>query len=206
MSIIEQLSSSMNSKIQDQNIALAKTIVETNNSSAIAELVAGLNSKKIASDCIKVLYEIGVLNPKLITTFAPVFLEYIKHKDNRLQWGSMTALSCISKIETDFVYEKLPEILDAANIGSVITKDHAFNILIELCTKSKYYSSVFPLLNEQLLLAPNNQFPKYIEQTYTVFKLEDKELFLKTIEAKIDSIEVPSKRKRVEKILQKLKK
>lgn len=206
MSVIEALSTSLKLKIQDPNIALAKEIVNSNNETGVLELINELGNKKLASDCIKVLYEIGYLEPKFIEKFANVFLELLSHKDNRLQWGAMTALAEISKVNPEFVFENLNQIIQTANEGSVITKDQAFNILVELAKIDKYYHKAFSLINEQLMIAPNNQFPKYVEQTFTIFKPEDKEVFIKTIELKIVNIEVESKRKRTDKILQKLKK
>jgi len=206
MSVIEALSTSLKLKIQDPNIALAKEIVNSNNESGILELINELGNKKLASDCIKVLYEIGYLQPQLIKKYATVFLDLLAHKDNRMQWGAMTALAEISKVNPEFVFENLSEILQASDQGSVITKDQAVNVLIELAKLDSYYHKAFSLLNEQLLKAPNNQFPKYVEQTFTIYKPEDKEVFIKTIELKIVEIDVESKRKRADKILQKLKK
>lgn len=206
MSVIESLSTSLKLKVQDPNIAIAKEIVETNNQAGILELIEALSNKKLANDCIKVLYEIGYLNPKLIEKYANVFLDLLSHKENRLQWGAMIALAEITKVNPEFAITHLNEIIKASNEGSVITKDQAFNILVELAKTYKYYNQVFSLMNEQLMIAPNNQFPKYVEQTFTVYKAEDCEVFIKTIELKIVDIDVESKRKRADKILQKLKK
>lgn len=205
MNVIEALSTSLNLKVQEPNIALAKEIVNTKNESGVLELINELNNKKLASDCIKVLYEIGYLEPKLIEKHATIFLDLLSHKDNRLQWGAMTALCEISKVNPEFAFENLNQILHTSNEGSVITKDQAFNILIELAKIDQYYNKAFSLINEQLMVAPKNQFPKYVEQTFTVFKPKDQEVLIKTIELKIVDIDVESKRKRAEKILQKLK-
>lgn len=40
------------------NISLAEKIVAENNEEGIKELVSGLQEKKIANDCIKILYEV----------------------------------------------------------------------------------------------------------------------------------------------------
>lgn len=206
MSVIEALSTSLKLKIQDPNIALAKEIVNSNNETGVLELINELGNKKLASDCIKVLYEIGYLDPNLIQKYANVFLALLQHKDNRLQWGAMTALAQITKINPEYAITNLNEIINTSNAGSVITKDQAFTILIELAKNNLYYHKAFGLIIDQLMVAPNNQFPKYVEQTYNIYKPEDKEVFIKTIELKITAIEVESKRKRADKILQKLKK
>ena len=206
MGVIDELSTSLKLKIQEPNIALAKQIVENNDQAGIIELINELNNKKLAGDCIKVLYEIGYLNASLIDNYADIFLKLLAHKDNRMQWGAMTALAEVSKTKPEVVYENLSDIIYAANNGSVITKDQAFNILIRLAKLETYYDDVFSIINNQLSIAPNNQFPKYVEQTFEIIKLSDVEILIKTIELKINDIDVLSKRKRVEKILDKLKK
>lgn len=206
MGVIDELSTSLKLKIQEPNIALAKQIVENNDQAGIIELINELNNKKLAGDCIKVLYEIGYLNASLIDNYADIFLKLLAHKDNRMQWGAMTALAEVSKTKPEVVYENLSDIIYAANNGSVITKDQAFNILIRLAKLETYYDDVFSIINNQLSIAPNNQFPKYVEQTFEIIKPSDVEILIKTIELKIDTIDVLSKRKRVEKILDKLKK
>jgi len=120
---------------------LAQQIVKSNDQKSIEELINLLHSKdkNIQSDCIKVLYEIGAEKPELISKYSKQFTELLKSKNNRLVWCAMTAFDTITEVVPKEVYEILPNILEAGDKGSVISKDHAVNILIKL-SKHKQYS------------------------------------------------------------------
>lgn len=127
MSVIPKLSSSLNQSNELANQELALQIVQSEDLDAVKELIENLGNpdKNIQSDCIKVLYEIGMQKPELIQAYEEVFVSLLQSKNNRLVWGAMTALDGISNLYPDKIYQSLPEILDAAHHGSVITKDHA---------------------------------------------------------------------------------
>src|SRR5690606_2923469 len=120
--------------------------------------------KAIQSDCIKVLYEIGEIDPVLIAPYQSTFLKLLKRKNNRLQWGAMTALDSITRVDPASIHSALPQIIDAMEAGSVITRDHGLFILIHLLQVPDYAEDAFLLLNEQLLRAPVNQLPMYAER------------------------------------------
>ena len=100
MSVINKLASSLNRRDEVPNQALAKEIADDNNKKAVQELIDNLSnkSKDIQSDCIKVLYEIGERKPSLIAGFAKNFIELLDNKNNRLQWGAMTAINTIALV------------------------------------------------------------------------------------------------------------
>ncbi|WEK18142.1 MAG: hypothetical protein P0Y49_15225 [Candidatus Pedobacter colombiensis] len=165
MTIINKLASSLNRKDEVPNQELARQIVTDNNPHAVKELVENLKNKNkdIQNDCIKVLYEIGELKPALIVGYAADFISLLDNKNNRLQWGAMTALHTITLENPGVIYASLAKIIVAADSGSVITKDYAVNILIRLCTIKEYADDAFSLLVEQLLNSPTNQLPMYAE-------------------------------------------
>ncbi|NER12029.1 hypothetical protein GWK08_01120 [Leptobacterium flavescens] len=206
--ILNKLASAQGRRDEIPNQELAAEIVETNNTEAIAILVKNLNGKEkaVQNDCIKVLYEIGELQPTLISAYHEDFLHLLNHKNNRLQWGAMTALCCISRVKPGEIYEKLPQIIDAADAGSVITRDYAMNIMIELGSVPEYASQMFSLLTEQLLKSPPNQFPMYMERTAHLVNNDNKDKFISILETRIKDLEKESARKRVEKMIRKLMK
>ncbi|HPF12542.1 MAG TPA: hypothetical protein PKW08_13315 [Flavobacteriaceae bacterium] len=205
MNPIELLATSLNRRDEIPNIELAERIVATNNAKAIQELVDHLNHKKLQNDCIKVLYEIGERAPSLIAEHASVFLDLLSHKNNRLQWGGMTALSAITTEKAAFVREHLDTIMAAADGGSVITRDQAVNILIKLCGMKAYAEKAFQLLETQLLNCPTNQMPMYAERALPIVDDAHREVFVNTLEARLGDFEKESKLKRVEKVIQKLR-
>jgi len=206
MSILHKLASSLNRRDEVPNQELAGQIAATNDRNAVKELIENLSNrnKDIQSDCIKVLYEIGNYKPILISEFATEFLELLDNKNNRLQWGAMAALDSITHENPKIMFAALPKIIETANRGSVITKDHAVGILIKLCSLKQYSDSAFTLLIEQLQHSPTNQLPMYAERAMPAINESNKAAFIKTLHSRLDQIEKDTKRKRVEKVIKKL--
>jgi hypothetical protein len=206
MTVINKLASSVNRRDEIPNIQLAKQIATKKDKSAVQELVDNLSnkSKDIQNDCIKVLYEIGEINPSLISQYSKEFIDLLDHKNNRLQWGAMTAISTITTENPKPIYAALPKIIKGADNGSVITKDNAVNILIRLCSIRQYADNAFSLLNKQLLNSPVNQLPMYAERTMPVINHKNKKQFIKTLTSRLDDMDKETKRKRVEKVISKI--
>jgi hypothetical protein len=208
MSVINKLASSLNRKDEVPNQELAAEIAGSNNKKAVQELVDNLSnkSKDIQNDCVKVLYEIGTLKPALIASHINSFIKLLDSKNNRLQWGAMTALHTITNEKPDDVYNTLPTIIAVANKGSVITNDHCVGILIKLAAVKKYAEDAFQLLLDRLKICPTNQLPMYAENALPVINEKNKAVFIKTLTARLNEIEKETKRARVEKVIKKLSK
>jgi hypothetical protein len=205
MSIINKLASSLNRRDEVPNQELAKQIADENDKRAVQELIDNLNYKNndIQNDCIKVLYEVGERKPSLIVGYTKIFIDLLDNKNNRLQWGAMTAISTITSQNPKAIYSAINKIIDVANRGSVITKDYAVNILIGLCSFKQYADDSFCLLIEQLLNSPTNQLPMYAEKAIPVINEKNKTLFVKILSSRLGDIEKERKRKRVEKVIKK---
>lgn len=177
MSILSKLASALNRKDEVPNQDLAKQLATKGDKKAIQELVDNLNNKNkaIQSDCIKVLYEIGERKPQPIAEHVKEFISLLDSKNNRLQWGAMTALSGITP---KIVTAALPKIISISNKGSVITKDHAVTILIKLSSIKPYRETAFPLLIKELIKSPTNQLPMYAEKAVPVINDRNKRLFV----------------------------
>ncbi len=208
MSIIPKLATSLNRRDEVPNQELAAEIVKARDDQAVIDLVCNLlnMNKGICYDCIKVLYEIGYKDPRLIAEYLNVFLELLDGKDNRMQWGAMTALGCIVREKPDEIFMALPKIIDSADKGSVISRDHCVNILINLSAMDKYAGAAFPLLLEQMMACPTNQLPMYAENAIPVINGSNKDRFVKVLTSRLEEIEKKSKRNRVEKVIKKMQK
>jgi len=206
MTIIDKLATSLNRKDEGPNQELAKYIADRDDKGAVIELVDNLhnNDKNIQSDCIKVLYEIGDIKPSLIAEYSKEFVTLLDHGNNRLVWGAMTALDAITLENPEVIYLALEKIVDITDKGSVITKDHGVNILINLCSIKQYADHAFTLLIEQLKKCPTNQLPMYAEKAISIVNDNNKTLFIKTLSSRLGDIEKDTKRKRVEKLIKKL--
>ena len=204
MSVLDQLASSLNFRGTEPNKVLARQIAAGNNTEAVKELIANLNNKSVQSDCIKVLYEAGEIKPDLISGYARAFIQLLDSKNNRMQWGAMTALDLITLENADLVFNSLGKIIAIADKGSVITKDHCVGILIKLSSVEKYHLNAFSLFIELLQDCPSNQVPMYAEQAIPVIDSENKTKFIRTLNDRLPDIEKDAKKKRVEKVIRKI--
>ena len=206
MSIIGKLASLLDVRSDEPNKDLAKEIVESNNQEAVRELIGNLDSKirGIQSDCIKTLYEIGYLNADMIAPYQEVFLKLLHHKNNRLVWGGMIALDCVTAVKPEVIFPVLDQIIDVAQQGTVITKDAAFHILIKLGDIKTYQQKVFPLMMDELMHAPANQFPSYAEHVATVICGDYATEFVNILDSRLPLLEKESRKKRVSKVIKQL--
>jgi len=207
MKTIEKLASALGRRDEVPNIELAQEISASKDKKAVKELVDNLQNKNkdIQSDCIKVLYEIGALQPQLIAGYTENFIALLERKNNRLQWGAMTALDAITSEKPGELYAALNKIIEAADKGSVITKDHCVGILVKLAATKEYGKNAFSLLLERLMLSAPNQFPMYAEKTFEVVNKNNQSAYIKVLDSRMDDLEKDSQRKRIEKLLKKLK-
>ena len=150
------------------------------------------------------LYEIGEINPSLVSEYIKDFIELMSHKNNRMIWGTLHALDAIALEKPKEIYSHLTKIIKAADEGSVITRDHAVNIIIKLCSFKQYFNNCFSLYIEQLKKSPENQFPTYAENAVHLINEKNKIIFLKVLSSRLDGIETPTKKRRVEKLIKKL--
>ena len=206
MTVIDKLASSLNRRDEIPNQELAKQIADANDKKAVWELVENLNNKNkdIQSDCIKVIYEVAVLKPKLIADFSKELVALLDNKNNRLQWGAMTALNAIANESPKTIYKALGKIIEVADKGSVITNDNCVGILIKLCSIKEYSEEAFSLLNERLKISPANQLPMYAENALPIINDKNKTTFIKTLQSRLPDIGKDTKRARVEKVIRKL--
>ncbi|MEP7164166.1 MAG: hypothetical protein ABI741_05705 [Ferruginibacter sp.] len=206
MSVFEKLASSLNRRDEKPNLELAQKIAAKKDKVAVKELISLLQhkSKDIQFDCIKVLYEIGELQPSLIKEYTGNFIDLLESKHNRNIWGAMHALDCITPEDPKQVYSCLSKIMEAAEKGSVITRDHAVGILLKLCTVKQYGGNAFILFIELIKDCPTNQLAMYAENAMNTMQAKNKPVFIQTLRARLDEIEKETLRKRVEKVIKKL--
>lgn len=208
MSIIDKLSTSLNRRDEIPNQELAKIIAASNDKIAVKELIQNLKNKNkgIQGDCIKVIYEIGFTKPTLIADYSKELIGLLDTKNNRLQWGAMTALDTITNENPKVIYKALGKIIAVADQGSVITNDHCVGILIKLCSIKPYAEDAFVLLLERLKISPTNQLPMYAEKALPIITDKNKANFIKLLTTRLPEIEKDTKRVRVEKVIKKISK
>lgn len=207
MSILDKLSSSFERRDDAPNKEVAKELIETENAEDIKILVENLDneSKSVVSDCIKVLYEIGYVKPILIADYIDVFLSKLGGKNNRLEWGCMTAISTITEIKHEIIYKKHVLITRAMDKGSQITFDAGIITLSKLAgIKEEYNKRITPLLLHYLKNCDAKKVPSYAESISKVIPEDKKGILSDILSGRRSETHSQSARKRLDKIKDKL--
>ena len=204
--MIEKLAYSLGRNDEEPNIELAKELVKTKNKKGIKEIVNGLGNttEQIANDCIKVLYEIGELEPKLISEYIADFIQLLNSKNNRLVWGSMTALAKAVSNNPDEVFQNLDIIIKAYEKGSVITVDNSISVFAELVkADKKYEKKVFPIIIGHLEKCRPKEVPQHAERAFICINKNNSQKFKEVLLKRVGSLS-DSQKKRIEKLLKKI--
>lgn len=206
MTVLNKLATSLGRRDEVPNEDLAQEIAGSKNAGAVKELIENLTStdNNIANDCIKVLYEVGERNPKLIMGYTKEFGALLGSNNNRLVWGSMTALDAVARFNPNGVHDLMREILTAAEGESVIARDHAVGILVKLASVREYRSEALAALLGQLRGSPVNQLPMYAEMSEQAFQETHKKDFSKVLRARSKEFKKESQKKRIDKVLKRL--
>lgn len=166
------------------NQILAKELAEQENKNGIKEIADYLfdKNKSVASDCIKVMYEIGYLKPELIATFADTFLELLKSKQNRMVWGAMIALSTIAKLEADKLFLNKDLLLEIIKEGTVITQVSGIKTLAGIASvKNEYKKELLPVLFDYLEKCRPVDFATRTETIIPLIQTKDEQEILSNI-------------------------
>jgi hypothetical protein len=206
MSVVAQLASSLGRADEQPNIALAEAIAAEKNTGGVRELVDLLNTKdkSLTSDALKTLYEVGTRAPELIAPFVAQFKNLLTSPDNRMVWGAMCAIDSITTVKPEAVYMMLPQIMQAVDKGSVITRDHAVKAMVKLAAQERFAKTTMPLLLEQLRTCPVNQLPLYSELVAEIAKNKAAQDVAGVLQERLAQVDQDSKRKRIEKVLKRL--
>lgn len=208
MHLAEKLSCKQGRKDQQPNIELGHNIARTEDQDSLKEIKQLLNdqdtSSAIMADFLKVLEAIGETRPDLISDFYPELSKNLRHEKNFIVWRAMCVLSQIAALNKDHVYKDLGRMLQVMDKGSVITRDHGFDILVCLYHEEKFRRWVIPLMEEQLLKAPDNQFGQYAEKWLAVIATKDASRLLKLVQERFPELMKTAHQKRAAKIILKL--
>jgi len=180
------------------NVELAEKLCGSMNKKGIREIVLGLksNDQAVANDCSKVLHVIGQRKPTLIAEYADDFLAALSSKNNRIVWGSMQALACITPWAPDTIYRRLPEVLAAYEKGSVITIDHSISVFAHLCNANDdYRTRIFPILLAHLAKCRAKEIPQHAERIAICIDPENKKAFVKALESRLHELSETQKRR-----------
>jgi hypothetical protein len=191
MYVLNRLASSIGRRDEVPNQELARDLAARKDKAGIREIAENLwnKDKHIQADCIKVLYEIGSIEPELIADYAEGFVKLLRSKNNRLVWGGMTALAEVAKANPAAVFKYMDEIKKAKETGSVITVDNAITTLAYTAAATdKYNKAIFPYLLKHLSGCRPKEVPQHAEKTLPAVNSSNKADFIKVLEKRMEDL------------------
>jgi len=104
-------------------------------------------------------------------------------KNNRLAWGSMTALAKIAEYVPEPIFEKLDIVITAYGEGSVITVDNSISVFAGLCkSNNSYAETVLPIIINHLKNCKPKEVPQHAERASICFSSFNAKSFIEVLE------------------------
>ncbi len=203
MTAFERIAYNVDRRDEVPNQELARDLAEKRDSEGIAEIAAHLEdtNKSIASDCIKVLYEVGYIEPSLIEPYTDTFIDLMGSKQNRMVWGGMIALWTVADSQAEAIWARLDEVLEALAKGTVITVVSGVKALAVVASKDPSYEErLRPVLLDILADCKPKLVATHAEDMVVMVADGNREEFLSVL-ADRDPELTDSQRTRVRKVL-----
>jgi hypothetical protein len=191
MSALQRIAYFQNRRDEVPNQELARELAATQDRDGICEIAENLRNpnKGIQADCIKVLYEIGYIEPELIAEYADEFIRLLHNRNNRMVWGGMIALSTVAGLKPQVVIVHLDEIEAAMDKGSVIRMDNGVQALARAAsTNEKYAREIVPYLLEHLRTCRPKEVPQHAEKTLPAINTTNKARFISVLNSRTDDL------------------
>lgn len=188
MPVLNRIAHFQNRRDEVPNQELARDLAAQKDAAGIREIAENLWSKdkNVRADCIKVLYEIGYIEPSLVAEYVEDFIKLLKSSSNRLVWGGMIALGTVAQLKADAVYAHLAEIRRAMDAGSVITMDNGVQTLARTASQDEQYNQViFPYLLDHLKTCRPKDVAQHAEKTLPAVNAVNKAEFISALEKRM---------------------
>ncbi|WP_370088999.1 hypothetical protein [Ekhidna sp.] len=207
MPIHNQLAYALDRNDQEPNKRVAQQIVDAGREEEVRELVSFIETgpkQRAQSDVILALAYVGEQAPKLLANQADFLISQLSSPINRVVFGSMIGLSHIAHLKKETLYDSLPQIIDAMDAGTVVTRDYGFRIMVTLYEDTNLQEDMFLLIQEQLMKAPSNQLGQYAERLIEVLNKNHLKPLIDTLEERRNDVSNEHHIKRLNKNLKKL--
>jgi hypothetical protein len=191
MPVLNKIAFYQNRRDEAHNQELAQGLAQSRSQADIREIAENLWNKEpnVQSDCLKVLYELGYLAPDLIAEYAGDFIKLLKHRNNRMVWGGMIALSTLADLKADEIFPHVDEIIQVMNQGSVITMDNGIRVLALVASqKDEYRKAIFPYLLDHLQTCRPKEVPQHAEKSLPAVTAENKSDFIQVLEKRLEDM------------------
>jgi hypothetical protein len=186
MSALEALAHSQGRRDEVPNQELARKLASGRDRKGIREIAENLwnKDKNIQADCIKVLYEVGYIDPALIAPYMDDFFKLLGSRNNRLVWGAMIALAAVAPLKPDVIFTHRDEIQQVTKTGSVITVDNGVLALARAASQNaKYRKAIFPFLVGHLKTCRPKDVPQHCEKILVAVDASNKAQFVAALRA-----------------------
>ena len=206
MSTLDKIAFYQNRRDEVPNQLLAKELAGTRNKDGIREIAENLGNKdkNVRSDCLKVLYEIGYLDPGLIAGYGDDFLKLLKSKDNRMVWGAMIGLATIADRLPKEIWAQIDDILHITESGTVITQVWGMRVMARVAAADeKYKEKIFPFLLKQIRTCIPRDVPTHTESILCAVDQKNKRELLSILEARRPEL-TPAQLTRFKKVLKQI--
>lgn len=206
MSVLNRIAYFQSRRDEVPNQDLARSLARTKNRAGIREIAENLHSsnRNIQSDCLKVLYEIGYLDPALIAGYADDFLDLLHSKNNRMVWGSMIALATISPLQARAIGKRLDEVMKAIDAGSLITVVWGVKTLAGVASASRTYRArILPVLLRQLKTCLPRDVPMHAQSILPAVDESNRGKFLAVLSSRLPDLS-PAETTRLRKVLRQI--
>ena len=173
------------------NLDLARDLAARDDTAGIREIAENMwnDNKNIHTDCMNVMYELGRVDPNLITPYAGDFIKFLKSKHPIMAQGAITALSEIAKVKPDFIFQHLDEIKKVTETGSEISVNKSISALAYTAAANEEYSkAIFPYLLQHLLTCHHKEVPEHAERILPAVNENNNFVFIKTLEKRLEEL------------------
>jgi len=181
MSALEKIAYFQNIRSEVPNQQLAAELARDKNTVGIREIADNLThqNQNVCSDCLKVLYEIGYIEPALVAPFVLNFLALLSSKHNRMVWGSMIALATVARLCPEEIWKEIQSLLNIFEKGTVITVVWGIRLFAGLAAERPDYSKVlFPIMLHTLETCIPRDVPTHVESMLPAINPDNKQLVL----------------------------
>ena len=206
MSAIEKIAFYQNRRDEVPNQELASALASNEDLTGIKEIAENLTNKNsnIRSDCLKVLYEIGYLQPDLIADYVADFLILLSSKENRMVWGAMIALACIAHLKPDEIFMQIDLLILTTRKGTVITQVWGIRTLSRVAAMNPNYKRrIMPFLLEELRICLPRDIPTHLESMLPAIYTSEKRQFKEIIDSRFPEM-TPAQQTRMKKVLKQI--
>jgi len=173
------------------NLDLARDLAARDDIAGIREIAENMwnDNKNIHGDCMNVMYELGRVDPNLITPYAADFIKFLKSKHQNMVQGAIIALSEVAKVKPDFIFKHLDEIKKVKETGSEIGVNKSISTLAETAAANEEYSkAIFPYLLQHILSCPHKEVPEHAERMLPAVNENNSFDFIKTLEKRLEEL------------------